>query len=378
MKKQTMSKAAGSLLVLALLLLGQTASTHAQAAISIKQAVLSQTLASEDLIVGKDMVVIITLNLNNTAPVSLKATAIFENRSYEATKNVSSSDNYIAVTVPGGPSRAASYTANVKIETQGASNTGSNTQVTTPEKKAILMKATKIKIFFLPVDWTDSNRSRYNFDREIPKMARENFEFIKATYPLPSSAFEYDYADAPYNLRPFESTVADDNGEINWTAITAMYASVGVVGRNTVGHSGKTMPDATIVVGVLPPKWFADHMKSPTTAGLEITSIKGTVTSAILNYIAVAGHEMGHTYGLLDDYDASKNKVGNPLDDNGYWVNMPNNDNSLPDLKGRPALIQSNFKDADGEPYYGFMAAVNDNPWVDSATWRFIRDAINK
>lgn len=232
---------------------------------------------------------------------------------------------------------------------------------------------TKLNVFFLPVDWTaqDRNNSRYNYKQLIPAMTAASCEFMKAVYPVPAENVNCTSTLTPYMLRPYEQAVADANGQINWTAISAMYASAGVAGR-------RYMADATVVVAVLPPGWFGKHMNSDNTLGLELGNIKGIVTSQVtpnyLNY-QVAAHEIGHTYGLLDDYNFGVDPPRNAwyIDSDGYWQNVPANLSREDDKKKLRAV---NDNSVIGGGYYSFMGAAGGVIWVNTCTFNYLREAI--
>ena len=78
---------------------------------------------------------------------------------------------------------------------------------------------------------------------------------------------------------------------------------------------------------------------------------------------ATAAHETGHVFGRFDDYDMNLNppKVGNRIDDPGYWVTR-----SLP------------VNPFSRTTYYSFMGASDPGSqyWVDRATYLAILQSL--
>ena len=314
-----------------------------------------QALADENLIVGKDTVARVVGGGNVTISVNGgSCTTLFQGGQCSG----SSQDETGATVVSlGRPIAGAS----------GKTFTISDGRDSV--QRSVITVNARLKVFFLPVDWTTDMRNNpdYDYNNAIPQMTSASCDFMKAVYPVPPDNVSCSYTIVPYMLRPFEETVADANGQINWTAISAMYAGIGVAGR-------RYAPDANAVVGVLPPDWFAQHMNSANTLGLELQNVKGAVTSQItphfLNY-QVAAHEIGHTFGLLDDYNfgISPPRNGWIIDSDGFWLN-------------KPAAVQTPHYYAIDDTssqlggYISFMGAAGAPIWVDKCTYEYLRDAI--
>ncbi len=318
---------------------------------------LIQALAAEDLIAGKDTVARDPSGGNITVKVdNVDCSKVFSGG------KCSGSD---------GKDEAGASVLYLGKPTTSAGGKSYNISVNGKSfSRQVIVVQTKLKVFFLPVDWTAQMRSdpRVKYEQTITDMTRVSCDFMKAVYPVPPDDITCDKTLVPYMLRPFESTVADANAEINWGAITSMYASIGVTGR-------RYMPDATIVVGVMPPGWFGKHLKSANTLGLELHNVKGAVTSQVtvdfLNY-QVAAHEIGHTFGLLDDYNHGIDppRDGWVIDSDGFWLNKPT-DVQTPHYYG--------VNDTDpqfGVGYISFMGAAGGPIWVDKCTFEYLRDAI--
>ncbi|PZR94963.1 MAG: hypothetical protein DLM69_11990 [Candidatus Chloroheliales bacterium] len=315
-----------------------------------------QALADEDLIVGKDTVARVAGGGNVTIKVNGGAcTVLFQGGQCSG----STKDESGATIVPLG--RPVSSAVG-KTFTISAGNRS--------VKRSVMAVDAKLDVFFLPVDWTAEMRSNpsYDYPNAIHQMTSASCDFMKAVYPVPPDNITCNSTDVPYMLRPFEEAVADANGEINWTAISAMYAGVGVAGR-------RYEPNATAVVGVLPPGWFAKHMNSANTLGLELQNVKGAVTSMItphfLNY-QVAAHEIGHTFGLLDDYNfgISPPRNGWIIDSDGFWLNKPA-------AVKTPHYYAVDDTSSQLGGYISFMGAAGAPIWVDKCTYEYLRDAIS-
>jgi hypothetical protein len=116
-------------------------------------------------------------------------------------------------------------------------------------------------------------------------------------------------------------------------------------------------------VGVLPPRWFARNLNEPKTVGLELHAVPQVIASQVDADHATVAHEVGHIYGLRDEYDLRRRPpwIGNPIDAPGYWFGR-----SLPVAPG-------------GNPvYYSFMGAsdARSQYWVNKPTYLWILDRL--
>src|SRR5215212_9630040 len=135
-----------------------------------------------------------------------------------------------------------------------------------------------------------------------------------------------------------------------------MYTSIALAGR-------RVMADADLVVGVLPPKWFARNLHDPTVVGLELHAVRQVVANQVDSDYATLAHETGHVFGELDDYDFNINtpKIGHRIDAPGYWVS-----------KSRAIAPGSRTI------YYSFMGASDaaSQFWVDKDTYMDLLNAL--
>ncbi len=314
-----------------------------------------QALADENLIVGKDTIAHVVGGGNVTITVNGRdCTILFQGGQCSGSSQDETGATVVSLGRPISSAAGKTFTI----------SDGSDSV-----QRSVMAVNANLKVFFLPVDWTaeDRSNSQYDYPNALHQMVSASCAFMKAVYPVPPDNVTCSGTDVPYMLRPFEEAVADANGQINWTAIDAMYAGVGVAGR-------RYAPDATAVVGVLPPGWFARHMNSADTLGLELQNIKGAVTSQVtpnfLNY-QVAAHEIGHTFGLLDDYNFGINPPRNGwiIDSDGYWPNKP-------DSVQTPHYYAIDDTSSQLGGYISFMGAAGAPIWVDKCTYEYLRDAI--
>jgi len=146
-----------------------------------------------------------------------------------------------------------------------------------------------------------------------------------------------------------QRAIADAQGNLNWGAITDLYSSVAIAGH-------RVMPNADLIVGVLPPNWYARVLNDPNTVGLELNAVNSVVSTQVNSDYATLAHETGHIFGRFDDYDFSSNpaKIGNRVDAPGYWV-----------AKSRPISPSTR------PIYYSFMGAsdASSQYWVNKETY---------
>ncbi len=188
--------------------------------------------------------------------------------------------------------------------------------------------AEKIVAFFLPVDWTPEDQSRFNYNEGFKKYVQGAADFFFGAYPLPTDQLTVDFTMTPHILTTFEKTLADSAGKFSYRNALALYGSISIAGR-------RYRPDAAIIVGVLPPDWFKNHGQ-PKTLGLTLMAVKGTVTGQFdPNEMTTAAHEVGHLYNLYEDYDFAVKppRPGVEILVPGYWVQQDRELASTPSKK---------------------------------------------
>jgi hypothetical protein len=208
----------------------------------------------------------------------------------------------------------------------------------------VALQRNSMKVFFLPVDWTAKDRAR-NFPAQYNNFVAASSDFFKASYPLPAQNIQVSSSQATHMLTADQRAIVDAQGNFNWPAITDMYDSIAAAGH-------RAMPDADMVVGVLPPRWYAVNLNDPAVLGLELHAVPSIVSSQVNAGSSTLAHEVGHVFGLFDDYnfDVNPPKIGNRINVPGYW------------------LAKSLQIGTGGKPvYYSFMGAEDaaSRYWVD-------------
>jgi hypothetical protein len=226
---------------------------------------------------------------------------------------------------------------------------------TVRQVQVVALKRDHLRVLFMPVDWSQQDRAR-SFNSLYNNFVNSSSEFFRAAYPLAESNLILNSTPNVFMLTAEQRAIAGPGGNFNWGAITDMYSSIALAGR-------RIMPDADLVIGVLPPKWFARNLNDPTVVGLELHAVRAVVADQVDSDYATAAHETGHVFGRRDDYDFNQRPpiIGQRLDSPGYWV-----------LKSRPI-------DPGARPtYYSFMGAqdAGSQYWVDRDTYLSIMQAL--
>lgn len=278
----------------------------------LKDAIVTQAVDNEPLILGKDTVVRAIVGAANA--VDAKVSVEFDGKTFTQSKTISVNPTTIDVFV-GAPENFQTQTISVRVDPagEGIDPAPSNNarSVTLPMVKP----NEKIIAYFLPVDWTDEQRTRYNFTTNYPKFVQENAIYLHGTYPLSPDQIIVDSTNVPHMLAANEKNLSNSQGDFDAISSHLLYASISLAAR-------RLKPDATLVVGVFPPGWFAAH-GNKSALGLALADVKGTVTAQyVLTDATTSAHELAHLYWLYEDYDYSI-KPTRPftwVDRSGYFV----------------------------------------------------------
>jgi hypothetical protein len=331
--------------------LAMPAISHAQAVrLEVRDVRPVQVIEDVPLIVGKPTVVKVVINASRATQATLEVALGASRKTTGVRLNRGLNTFYVPVDPPGAPG-SAQVSAAISA-TSGGSNSR-KTQVV----QVVAPALGQIRVVFLPVDWSEGDRAGH-FPGRYNSFVGDSGSFFRATYPLPDSNVHINASPNTHMLGPAERAIADAQGNLNWDNITAMYTSMAVAGR-------MVMPDADLVVGVLPPKWFARNLNEPNTVGLEVHAVRQVVAAQVDADYATLAHEVGHVFGREDEYDFSANppRIGNRIDAPGYWVS-----------KSEPIY-------PDGRTvYYSFMGASDRRSryWVDRSTYLAILEVLQR
>ena len=326
-------------------------SAHAQANndLALLDVIVTQAVNDEPLIFNKETVVRVIASA--TTATDAKVTVEFDDKTFTQTKRVETAPTTIDVFV-GAPQNFQTQTVRVQLDAtdeQPDTNVSNNARtVTLPMVKP----NEKIIAYFLPVDWTEEQRARYNFATNFPKFIQENATYLRAAYPLSADQIIVDSTNVPHMLAANEKSLSNNQGDFDSISSHLLYASISLAAR-------RLKPEATLVVGVFPPGWFAAH-GNKSALGLALADVKGTVTAQyVLTDATTSAHELAHLYWLYEDYDYSI-KPSRPftwVDRSGYFVQ-----------KQIPQDISNN------QQIPTFLSAYSpDRPsWVDTRTYEYL------
>lgn len=337
------------LLLLILSLASLVPATHgtsyAQGEVEITDVSPVQVLEGFPLVAGKATVVRVAIAAERAAAGTLVVR--FDGREYEQEVALKAGRQWVDVPV-NPPGRPGPLT--VTAEFRGRVNAAAEVEtfVVTPTRK--------LKLFYLPTDWTPEQRRRFDFDKVIPRFVELQTEFLRAVYPLPESDVEAKFAPVPHMVAAHEKALIDANGTTDSRALSTLYGTVYLAAR-------RQAPDADLIVAILPPDWFGTYLDEPGTLGLQFKLVSGLVLAQIgirgeIDFEAdkpiVASHEIGHVYNLDDEYDFSQSppKRGDRIDVPGYWVIRRE---VKEDSETTPVF---NFMSAAGLPDYWVRAGV--------------------
>ncbi|HUS13492.1 MAG TPA: hypothetical protein VM536_00560 [Chloroflexia bacterium] len=307
-----------------------------------------QVIADVPLVAGKATV--LKLTLTASAKVSGRVNVTFggRNKSESATLARGTSTLYVKVDPPAAP-------GTITFSAQFVPSGGTASKVFQGQAQVLQLQRDRMKVFFLPVDWTAADRAK-SMPGKFNSFVTSSGDFFRGTYPFPENNITIGSTQTPYMLSPDERAIVDASGNFNWGNITALYSSLVLAGR-------RQQPDADLVVGVLPPKWYARVLNDPAVVGLELNVVKAAVSSQVDSDYATLAHEAGHIFGRFDDYDFGRKPplIGTRIDAPGYWV-----------AKGRP------ITPADKQAFYSFMGAsdARSQYWVDRDTYLSILEML--
>jgi hypothetical protein len=317
-----------------------TTGSRAAAAVQVQVTGVKALQVIEDVPLVPGKATVLRVDLTASAPTAATLAITFGASSKSVSVRLGQGPNtrYVPVDPPRTPG-PVSFSASV-TPGGGGSATG--------QAVVVALQRDHLQILFLPVDWTTQDRAK-QFPARFNSFVASSTDFFQATYPLPASNITTKVSTVPFMLSPAQRAIVDAGGNLNWSVIVDMYSSIAVAGRQIV-------PSADLVVGILPPRWFARNLKDPSVVGLELHAVRAVVADQVDSDYATLAHETGHVFGRQDDYDFNQRppKIGNRLDAAGYWAS-----------KGQVVMPGN-------QPvYYSFMGAqdAGSQAWVDRATY---------
>ncbi len=319
--------------------------------LSLNDVRVTQAVDGEPLIFNKDTEVRAYVGSSGNGAFNATVTVQFDAKTFSATKPVEGQETIIDVPV-GAPETLQTQTVQVTVETESGVTdpdlTNNSKGVTVP----VVKPNEKIIAFFLPVDWTPEQRQRYNFDQTFPQFIEENATYLRGAYPLPKDQIEVYSTNVPHMLAANEKRLSNNQGDPDMVSSHLLYATISLAAR-------RLRPDATLVVGVFPPGWYAAH-GNKSALGLALADVKGTVTAQyVLTDATTSAHELAHLYWMYEDYDYSL-KPPRPftwLDESGYFVQ-----------KSTPEDIS----DTNKIPTFLSAYAPDKPSWVDTRIYEYL------
>ncbi len=295
-------------------LLGTQAIQSGEVDLAVTELSLVQAVSDEPLVLGKATDARVRVTLPSSENVNAKVTLDVKGKTFERTARLVGPQATVMLRIDE-PRRLEPVTAKVSISPLAPVtdlNPANNSKTVTYQT---VQTAEKVVAFFLPVDWTPEDQSRFNYNETLKKYVQGAADFFVGAYPLATDQIIVDFTMTPHVLTTFEKTLVDSAGKFSYRNALALYGSISIAGR-------RYRPDADIIVGVLPPDWFKNHGQ-PKTLGLTLMAVKGTVTGQFdPNEMTTAAHEVGHLYSLYEDYDFAVKppRPGVEILVPGYWV----------------------------------------------------------
>ena len=206
--------------------------------------------------------------------------------------------------------------------------------------------------------------------QDFEKTALDNMEFLNKIYPLKDNGINFVLNRTDFKSHPFER-----NALLVFSLLSRIHKSTLISGQ---------LPERS--VGIVPYNWFANNMGMPGTRGYS----KGILSQAVLieedfgNLYQIlnhaSAHELGHTYGLCDEYDNFTWFI-----QNGLLLNLcPNGDNNPPfeeldnicsSSGGCPtSSVEPITKQADNITLFNVMgnSANTSNAWITKESFNYL------
>ncbi len=319
--------------------------------LSLDDVIVTQAVDGEPLIFNKDTIVRTVVGSTGSGVFKATVTVQFDGKTFSANKPVEGKQTWIDVAV-GAPQTFQTQTVQVTVEPENGVTDPDLTNNAKGVTLPMVKPNEKIIAFFLPVDWTPEQRQRYNFEQTFPKFVEENATYLRGAYPLPKDHIQVYSTNTPHMLAANEKRLSNNQGDPDIVSSHLLYATISLAAR-------RLRPDATLVVGVFPPGWYAAH-GNKSALGLALADVKGTVTAQyVLSDATTSAHELAHLYWMYEDYDYSL-KPPRPftwLDRPGYFV-QKNQPKDISDTNKIPTFLS---------------AYAPDKPsWVDTRIYEYL------
>jgi len=209
-----------------------------------------------------------------------------------------------------------------------------------------------LTLTFVPVDNPD------NFQHT----AESSLDYLYKTYPLNDQAII-----SRFNYTNIQSTAIEHNTLGLYLLMHKIHKSTLIAGQ---------LPERS--VGVVPTNWFADNLNKPGVRGVSLRLSSSVLVEQDFADVFhhLSAHELGHTYGLCDEY----NETAWANQNNGFFTTnyCPNgdlnNDEVLDDgcvKEGCPTSTLEPLNGLpDGFPVHNFMGStVTINTWISKDSY---------
>lgn len=300
--------------------------------LSIKDFSILQAEPNEPLVLGKETVARVWINVPGGSDTAAKITIMLNDKLYERAVTLLSPESEVTFSVDP-PTQLVPVTAKVTVTAMGGAGDPNLANDSKTATVPTVRTTERIVAFFLPVDWTPEQQQKDDFVSFYPQFVQDAGDYLVGAYPLSKEQLVYATTTTPHILTTIEKAITDSQGKDSSRNLLALYGSITIAGR-------RYRPDATMIIAVLPPGWFRAHgMKA---LGMALREVKGTITSEFdENDPTTAAHETGHLYWLDEDYDCAvdsskscsqpPNVGGIEVQVPGYWVQRDRELLSSPD-----------------------------------------------